>query len=57
MKIKALGKTVDDNGEVRLIMLQDMPADCFVLFMNRESYQEILEAFGDKSIKREVVNE
>ena len=40
MKIKALGKTIEHNGEVVLVA-DDMPVDCMVLFVDMQTWAEI----------------
>jgi len=38
--IKALGQTVEHDGEVVLVS-NDMPPDCMVLFVSKETWKEI----------------
>ena len=43
MRIKELGQTVEDKGEVSLIVT-DLPADCMVLFVSMDTWAEIKDS-------------
>jgi len=40
MIIKALGQTIEHNGKV-VLAVKDLPKDCMVLFVSKETWAEI----------------
>ena len=40
MKVNAIGKTVEHDGEVVLVV-KELPANCMVLFVSLETWDEI----------------
>jgi len=40
MKVSAIGKTVEHDGEVVLVV-KELPADCMVLFVSMDVWKEI----------------
>lgn len=41
LDIKKVGKTFEHDGEFLLITDGDMPADCVVVFMDKESWEKL----------------
>lgn len=41
IKIKALGQTIKIKGDVSLVFQGDLPDNCMVLFVSKETWAEI----------------
>ncbi len=47
MEVKAIGSTFKNkDGEISLILVDEMPADCVVIFINKEDWKEAKYMLG-----------
>ena len=46
LNIKAVGATIEHDGEVVLIVEGDLPPDCVVVFMDKDSWLKLKEEKG-----------
>ena len=48
VQIQSLGFTVEsDDGVVLVMQEEEMPPDCYVIFIKKEDYPELLEKLKD----------
>jgi len=50
IKIQSIGYTKEIDGDTSLIMASDMPAECVVLFLDKQDYKELLELLKERTI-------
>ena len=43
MKIQGLGRTTNTDGSVSLLVVNDMPDNCFAIFVKNENAKKLLE--------------